>query len=281
MSQFGKSRRTWNDDQLRKAVATQSSWRQVARALGLKGHDANRLRRRADQLGLSTSHFNRRRVWDGERFRAVLEESESWSDVVVGLGLRADDVDGWLRVKGEAVRRGLLTDHLDEQSRDFPSLSVGLPGRQGTLLSKASVSIAAAWLDVRGVPVSFPTEALPYDLLAEFPDGIRRVQVKSTTCRVGNTWQVGVGRRPYSMDKSAAKRCYDPDDIDCFFVVAGDGDLFLIPASVLGGRTRVHLSAYREYRVGSAASLLGLRPEDSPDDSDRVPDREHPPESVG
>jgi hypothetical protein len=52
--------RSWTDDDLRQAVATSSTWGQVARSLGLKadgGSSYGRIRSVATELGLDISHF--------------------------------------------------------------------------------------------------------------------------------------------------------------------------------------------------------------------------------
>ena len=92
-------------------------------------------------------------------------------------------------------------------------------------------------------------------------------------------------RSPAHLDRTAGQLCYDPEDTDYLCVVAGrSGDLFLIPVSVRGGRTRVHPSVYPEYRVDSAASLLtpgwkGSRGARSC--SARIDDPTHPAVSAG
>ena len=45
---------------------------------------------------------------------------------------------------------------------------------------------------LRGCAVSFPAEPTVYDLLADAPQGLMRVQVKTTTSTHKNGWQVGV-----------------------------------------------------------------------------------------
>jgi hypothetical protein len=55
--------RSWTDDQLRTAVASERSWRGTARALGLRGSSAGVLRTlkaRATELRLDSSHIGRR-----------------------------------------------------------------------------------------------------------------------------------------------------------------------------------------------------------------------------
>jgi SRSO17 transposase len=72
------ARRTWNDDDLRHAVADSHSWRGVARALGLKGTSAGTVRalkRHAERLELDTAHFTDKRRWSDRELRAVMREA--------------------------------------------------------------------------------------------------------------------------------------------------------------------------------------------------------------
>jgi hypothetical protein len=96
-----------------------------------------------------------------------------------------------------------------------------------------------------------------YDFLVTTKKGVQRVQVKSSE-RAGRDghWDVGIGRRPYVLDKTARKMPYDPDDIDLFFILLGDGSIYLIPSSVLAGRIRIYVDTYAPYRVGDASSLM-------------------------
>jgi hypothetical protein len=124
------------------------------------------------------------------------------------------------------------------------------------LLRVAAESIAIAWFTVRGISVAVPAESREYDLLVTFPEGIKRVQVKSSICRTRTgTWQVIIGRRPYSLDKTANVAPYDPDSLDYFFVIDGDG-ASLVPSPALAGRTRIYIRGYSRYQVGDASSLL-------------------------
>jgi hypothetical protein len=49
---------------------------------------------------------------------------------------------------------------------------------------------------------------------------------------------------------------YDPDSLDLFFIVLGDGSIFVIPGSVLAGRVGIDAETYSPYRVGDASSLM-------------------------
>jgi hypothetical protein len=115
----------------------------------------------------------------------------------------------------------------------------------------------AAWFALRGNAVAVPSEPQAYDLLISDSEDIHRVQVKTTTFEArSGIWQVSIGHRPYSLDKSATKMPYDPKSLDYFAVINGDGDLYLIPIRVVAGMANIYLSAYEEYWVGDVSSLL-------------------------
>ncbi len=67
---------------------------------------------------------------------------------------------------------------------------------------------------------------------------------------------MAVGQRPYSAEKGGGVAPYDPDEVDYFFIVDGEGSLFLIPVSVVAGMVSVETSGYSDYRVGDASSLF-------------------------
>jgi hypothetical protein len=120
--------------------------------------------------------------------------------------------------------------------------------------------LAASWFSLRGFATAIPVEPTIYDLLVSTPEGIKRVQVKTTTYNSRSGWQVAVGRRPYSAGNREGLVPYDPELIDCFFIVDGDLTMYLIPSRVIAGRVQILLRAYTKYIVGSAAGLMGPRP---------------------
>lgn len=170
----------------------------------------------------------------------------------------SDNGDNRATVKAHAVRLKLDIAHLMPVPADVELADeLFLDGAQPEQLRVAAPLIASAWFAIRGMPVAIPTEPEVYDLLVRMPDGFKRVQVKSSTQRTpSGSWQVEVGRRPYVMDKSAAKIPYDPDAIDLFFILDSGGRIFVIPSRVVAGRVSVTLDSYAEYRVGDASSLL-------------------------
>jgi hypothetical protein len=92
------------------------------------------------------------------------------------------------------------------------------------------------------------------------PDGLKRVQVKTTTFKSKDGWLAQIGRRPYSIGNNAALVPYDPEVIDLFFIVDGDLAMYLIPSLVIAGRVQILLRTYRDYIVASAAGLIAPRP---------------------
>jgi hypothetical protein len=96
-----------------------------------------------------------------------------------------------------------------------------------------------------------------YDLLADTPQGIMRVQVKTTTSAQKDGWQVGVGHHPDTHSKKKGYvLAYSPDEIDLFFIVDGDMTIYLIPSRAIAGRVGILLRTYRKYIVGNAQGLL-------------------------
>lgn len=211
------------------------------------------LKKRAADLGIDTSHFTRQRTWSDRHLRQAVAEATSWTAVLRLLGISDRSR---LSVKGHAARLGLDVSHLEPARPERPKELSELEPRL-TLLSAGAECFAASWFAVRGVRVAFPTQPASYDLLAVLGDGVRRVQVKTTTCRGRHgSWTVNVGRRPYVLDKTASRSPYGPDEIDYFFIIDGDGAVYLVPSRVLGGRTGINVGAYKQFIVGDASSLF-------------------------
>lgn len=259
MSTSSTRQRAWSDAQLKNAVNVSGSWRGVLRELGLNATSAGAIRivrRHAVRLGLDTSHFRGKRTWSDAQLVQAVSQSTSWDEVLAALGLSANSGNVRIHVKGHAVRVGLDISHLslgvplEPQSREVaPDLRH---------LREAGTSIAAAWFALCGCSALFPVEPAAYDLVVAMPEGLSRVQVKTTTTVQGqHGWQVTVGRRPYSAGNKAARVPYDPDVIDYFFIIDGDLTMYLIPSRVIAGRVGLLLRTYKAYIVGNAGGLLG------------------------
>jgi len=168
--------------------------------------------------------------------------------------VRSNSGDERIRVRAHALRLGLDLSHLADQPQETP----GQLSAQPTLrnLREAATSLAATWFSLCGFNPVIPVEPTVYDLLVSMPDGIKRVQVKTTTYNSKNGWMIQVGRRPYSIGNNARLVPYDPELIDLFFIVDGDLSLYLIPSKVIAGRVGLLLRTYSRYIVGNAAGLM-------------------------
>lgn len=255
-------RRAWTDGQLSQAVTVSTSWRGVLRQLGLKSHAASAIgavRHRAEELNLDTSHFRGARSWSDEQLRHAIAKSRTWDEVLAQLGLSANS--GTIRpfLKSHAVRLGIDYGHLTSGTSGTPGVpaGAGLPDLtpQKTNLRESAASMAGTWFALAGCPVSVPLEPAIYDLLVELPDGIKRIQVKTTTHSTKDGWIVTVGRRPYTPEDQGPVAPYAVGTIDYFFIVDGDLNMYLIPATALAGATRVSLRTYKHYAIGSACGF--------------------------
>jgi hypothetical protein len=214
------------------------------------------LKKHAARLGLDTVHFTGQRQWSDRKLREVMRDATCWADVIAGLGV-SDGTASRVRIKGHAMRLGLDCTILRPSEPSRPAEEPFKLTLRPEMLRAAAPALATAWFTLHGCAVALPMEPEVYDLLITTENGIQRVQVKSSE-RPGRDghWDVGIGRRPYVLDKSATKMPYDPDDIDLFFIVLGDGSLYLIPSAVLAGRIRVYADTYAPYRVGDASGLF-------------------------
>lgn len=89
------------------------------------------------------------------------------------------------------------------------------------------------------------------------PDGLKRVQVKSTTAKdARGSWIVRIGHRPDGASHTARLVPYSGDELDFFFLVDGDMMLYLIPAAAVAGKASLTLRGYRRFIVGDASSLM-------------------------
>jgi len=236
--------RSYNDEQLRAAVASQHSWRGVLRALGLTATSAGSqrsVRRHADRLELDYSHFTGQRRWTDAALAQAVAESYSWAQVAATLGIKGGSSYPLLR--GHALRLGLDISHFGRQLvRPAPKRTVR-PNVSN--LRYAGPLLAAAWFALCDYEVSWPLEPYRYDLLVRQSERIERVQVKTTTRRGTNSWPVDLG-------PGGKGSAYDPDDLDSFFIITAGLDCYYIPIKAVAGRGSINLSFYSEYWVAQA-----------------------------
>jgi hypothetical protein len=255
------NKRGWSDADLISAVTVSKSWRGVLRKLELCATSAGSIRvvkRRVALLGLDTSHFTGQRIWSDAALKRAAAQAYSWNELLGSIGIKSRSGDERTRVKAHALRLGLDLSHLSDRSQDTRSQLVPEPTLRN--LRQAATSLAACWFSLCGFVAAIPIEPAVYDLLVSTPQGIKRVQVKTTTYKGKTGWQVGVGRRPYSIGNREPLVPYDPELIDWFFIVDGDLNIYLIPSQVIGGRVGILLRTYKKYIVGSAAGLMAPSP---------------------
>lgn len=237
--------RAYSDDELVSAVAAARSWRAVLRALGMAATSSSAIgsvRRRADELGLDYGHFTGGRRWTDQDLVDAVAGSRGWDEVAATLGLA--EHSGRTLLKGHAARLGLDTAHLSRQPvRAEPPLTLA-PDRAN--LSKSGTLMAATWFAMCGCDVTWPLEPARYDLVVDVDGMLHRVQVKTGTVQAGSSWTVWLSTT------RGSRRTYDPEEIDLFFVVAGDLTCYLIPVRVVAGLQAINVSAYQDYRVATS-----------------------------
>ena len=118
------------------------------------------------------------------------------------------------------------------------------------LLRSAAPSLAAAWFIQRGCHVSWPLEPCPYDLVVDISRVLYRIQVKTATGRDAATGAWACGLLQNGNHKNSP---YDPDDIDFFFIVDGDGGYYLVPIEDVVGQGQVNLNTLEYRRISNGS----------------------------
>lgn len=227
------------------------------RELGLCVTSAGTIRvvkRHVARLGLDTSHFTGQRRWSDAQLRRAAAAAYSWPELMLDLGLVPNSTDERTRIKAHAIRLGIDLSRLNVPHTDLAAPLEFKPDIKH--LRVAGTAIAAMWFLLCGYNASIPMEPTIYDLLVSTPDGVKRVQVKTTT-HYSDGWAVQVGRRPYSVGNRGRLVPYDPELVDFFFILDGELTMYVIPSRVIAGRVGILLRNYTEYIVGSAADLMG------------------------
>ena len=118
------------------------------------------------------------------------------------------------------------------------------------------------WLTGRGALVWLPFTHSPHvDLMAEFQDGLIRVQVKTTTYRgsaeVKNRWHVSIATNGGNRSWSGVAKEFDARRVDYLFVLVGDGRRWFIPASAVEGTRGLVLGGrkYSEFEIDPGTPL--------------------------
>lgn len=259
MSQPVINKRSWTDEQLEAAVLNARSWRGVLRNLGLYAAGPNHVvKRQAQRLGLDTSHFGSPLRCDDAELREALAKAASWTQLLSALGLRPQSRRCREAVKARAERLGLSTQHLayTHRRRRDPLAAEARLVPDLRHLREAAQSIAIAWFLLRSLWPAVPAETRHYDLLLETPACVKRVQVKTTTSMdCWNSWRVRISRHAGGGNKHGQMVPYGADEVDLFLIIDGTMTVHLIPQAAVTGRLGISLTSYRDFVVGSAASM--------------------------
>ncbi|MBO0831927.1 MAG: hypothetical protein J2P28_08650 [Actinobacteria bacterium] len=256
MTNTTRNRRTWTDEQLAQAIQQAWSWRGVLRGLELKAHGADYVKREAARLGLDTSHLGSPLRCTDDKLASVLASSASWPQVLGALGLRSGSQRCRALVAARAERLSLDTAHLGSggYNRRRSTSSELIP--QPSFLRDAAEPLAVAWFMLHGLWPAAPAEPRPYDLLLDTPDGVKRVQVKTTTSKASSgAWLARIGRHAGGGSKHNQRAPYTESEVDLFLIADGDLTLYLIPLVAVSGRTSICLTQYGGFEVGSARSV--------------------------
>jgi hypothetical protein len=197
------------------------------------------------------------RTYTDEQLTTAVAVSSSWADVMEVLGKPRSGAA--MHVRKVANRLGLDTSHFIVRRNSVPVMESGpLPfGRPNAGIgSTPSLSIAMKWFLERGYLVSVPIEPAPYDLVTESDDGLKRIQVKTTSRRDERggfkarlTRSVYVSGAKPNASGSYRLAPYAPGVIDYFFILVKDGSTFLIPAQVVEGAVDIALNRYIQYKI--------------------------------
>ncbi|MFP5220091.1 MAG: group I intron-associated PD-(D/E)XK endonuclease [Actinomycetes bacterium] len=230
------------------AVARSRSWRGVLRSFGLTStHKGRQMRTWCDAAGIDYSHFATW-SWDRRALRTAVETSTSWPELIERLGIGADS--GSAR---SSIRRRCLEQGIDlagvESTAPSPADDV-MPRCDLSRLRSAGGHLVAAYCTLAGWRVSWPLEPVSYDLLAEdAARRVRRIQVKTTTRRDGDSWSCGISRSTYVSGGGKVRATYEPEEFDDFGIVDGDLRVYLVPAALVAGRTQLTLRRYRSFEL--------------------------------
>jgi hypothetical protein len=108
-----------------------------------------------------------------------------------------------------------------------------------------------------------PGRAQPdWDFIAELDRELLRVQVKTSTFRRRERWEVAICTRGGNQSWSGVAKVFDVSRCDILFVVVGDGRRWCIPSAAVEGRTRIRLGGpkYAEFELGTGSPLMPRRP---------------------
>ena len=92
--------------------------------------------------------------------------------------------------------------------------------------------------ELSNFPYCVPSRKQKYDLLVNFGDGFKRIQVKSSKHKHNGKYTFSLKCTRHN-STGTTRRTYSSTDIDYFFLYAQDGSTWLIPINLLDGHMGV------------------------------------------
>jgi hypothetical protein len=118
---------------------------------------------------------------------------------------------------------------------------------------------AALWFGERGASVFIPLfhNNPHFDLVADWGEGPKRVQVKTSSYFQNGRWGITLCTRGGNRSWSGLVKTLDPSQYDYLFVVVGDGRRWLIPADDVGGGSGLNLGGpkYERFEIERGVPL--------------------------
>ena len=100
-----------------------------------------------------------------------------------------------------------------------------------------------------GFNFAIPPNESPFDLLVDFGQGFKKVQVKSSYCRSGANYTFALSKSRHNSTKSREIK-YDDNNTDYFFLYDWCRNKWLIPFNLLqGNKTVTPILKYPGYRI--------------------------------
>lgn len=124
---------------------------------------------------------------------------------------------------------------------------------------------AMEWLASKNATVWVPFTHSPHvDLMAEWADGLVRVQVKTSTYRgskqLDDRWHVSIATNGGNRSWNGLAKQFDPARVDYLFVLVGDGRRWFIPARFVEGSRGLVLGGikYSEFEIERGTPIEAL-----------------------
>ena len=118
---------------------------------------------------------------------------------------------------------------------------------------------AALWFWERGSSVFIPLfhNNPHFDLIADWGEGPKRIQVKTSTYFHNGRWGITLCTRGGNRSWSGLVKTLDASEYDFLFVLVGDGRRWLIPSDEVAGGSGLNLGGpkYERYEIEPGAPL--------------------------